>query len=51
MTYLKPNSLFIDELVGLMGGKNDVTVCKTIYEYNFMSFKEEIEDYVSDRSK
>lgn len=51
MTYLKPNSLFIDELVSLMGGKDDVTVCKTTYEYNFISFKEEIESYVSDKSK
>jgi hypothetical protein len=51
MTYLKPNLLLIDELVSLIGGESDVTVCKTVYEYNFISFKEEIESYVSDKSK
>lgn len=51
MTSLKSNLLLIDELVNLMGGESDVTVCKTAYEYNFISFKEEIESYVSDKSK
>ena len=51
MAYLKSILLLIDELVSLMGGESDVTVCKTAYEYNFISFKEEIESYVSDKSK
>jgi hypothetical protein len=49
MTYLKPNLLLIDELVSLIGGESDIS--KTVYEYNFISFKEEIESYVSDKSK
>jgi hypothetical protein len=51
MIYLKPNSLLIEELVNLTGRKDDVTVCETVYEYNFILFKEEIESYVSDKSK
>jgi hypothetical protein len=51
MTYLKPSLLLEDVLVNLMGGESNVTVCKTVYEYNFILFKEEIESYVSDKSK